>query len=717
MSGFRRWLYIAVRIFCGGMVAAALLLCMQVFFRFPFSYDREALLAAETPSFLTDSSGAYITNDQAQPEGLAQVPQKIRDVFVAAEDKRFYSHGGIDPLRIFGALLANLKSGERSQGGSTITQQLVKMRLLSPEKSYLRKALEAIFALQVEQDLDKEQILSLYLQSAYFGKGATGLAQAARAYFNKEAESLTLTEAASLAAALKAPSAYAPHISEEKNARRREYILSTMQELHWISDAQYDAAVSAPLVLQQSAAPSSNWYADAAFEEAAQKLHLSVAALKTSGYRIETYCDSVLQKKLDSLFTMDALFPPDADDGTPCQAAAVLLDTQRSRVLALAGGRRYESGQSFNRAVDMLRQPGSAIKPLAVYAPALQRRFCSASTLLLDEPTDFHGYAPRNFGEKYYGTVSLRTAAALSLNIPAVKLLDAMGPYAGLESLRRFGIEADPRDAGLSLAVGAMTYGVSPLSLCAGYAALGSGGQYREATLVRAIYDSKGKLLYMHDGEAQEACDAQSAYVTTNLLTSAASWGTAKKLRALSLPIAAKTGTVGMGGELSGNKDAWCAAYTPKFCFCCWMGFDLPDAMHCLPASVTGGSLPTELALHVFEALPNNDAEFAVPDGVVWVNTAGPFAEPDYELFIEGTQPRPTPTPLPTPTPFPVPTPFSSFWEGLWEEDPLVPAFPQPDTDADDVDEEAMEQDQSEDALLDPLLRRSPFAMPQQTER
>lgn len=709
MARFQRTLMILVRVLCALAVLASAGFCIMVFARFPLSYDKEALLATATPTTLTDAEGQLIPTGtlSVYSADLSDVPQTILDVFVAAEDQRFYEHAGVDLVRVAGALVANLKSGDRSQGASTITQQLIKNKLLSPEKSYLRKAVEALFALQVEQDLGKEEILLLYLESAYFGKGAYGLSQAAWAYFSKSAEELTLTEAAALAATLKAPSSYAPHISQERNRQRREYILNTMAEEGFISQAEADEAIAQPLELRPASILSkASWYADAALEEAASLLGVEYDQLKSGGYRIETNLNMEIQEQLNALFQEDALFPASASDGTACESAIVVLDTSSARVLALVGGREYAFERGFNRAVDMRRQPGSALKPIAVYAPALSRRFVTASTELLDEPTDFDGYRPRNYGDSYNGLVTLRTAAALSLNVPAVKLLDAMGPYAGYESLRRFGIEPDRSDTGLSLAVGSMTYGVSPLSLGAAYCALGNGGLYNTPSFVRAIYGHDGTLLYSHTSDASQAVDAPSAYVTTSLLQSAAAWGTAKKLSSLSIPIAAKTGTVGMEqGE--GNRDAWCAAYTPDYSICCWMGFDLPDEDHALPSSVTGGGLPTSLVQRLFENLPNSGRAFEQPEGVVWVNTAPFWEEAKYEVYLEGTQPepsgwplfdwdwpfvRPTPAPEeeePSPSALPTATPQAEDdapWEGdgtaepnpePTEETPL-PAFPFP---------------------------------------
>ncbi len=672
MAFLARFLSRLVRVFCALAALGALLLCVCVFFRFPVSYDYEALTKKTQPTVLLDGEGRIIPTGSlsAYSASLDDVPDEILNVFVAAEDQRFYGHGGVDLIRIAGAAVSNLHSGGRGQGGSTITQQLIKNKLLTPEKSYLRKALEALFALQVEQDLSKREILLLYLDSAYFGKGATGLSQAAWAYFGKKASELTLVEAVSLAACLKAPSTYAPHISEERNRERREYILSSMVEEGFLSEQAADAArEEAPQLRPASFLQKAGWYADAALREAAQLLDMERDELREAGYTVETWLDADIQASMDELYAEPSYFPADVD-GEPCQSAAVVMETDSSHVLALVGGREYGLEGGFERATQMRRQPGSAIKPLAVYAPALSRRFVTAASQILDAPASFSGYSPHNFGGSYRGRVSLRTALALSLNVPAVKLLDAMGARAGYDAARRFGLDPDESDANLSLGVGSMKQGVRPVDLCAAYAALGNGGVRTEPTLVRRILDAEGSVLLEREPEQTQATDAQTAYVVTNLLESAASWGTAKRLATLSIPVAAKTGTVGMEGS-SGNRDAWCAAYTPEFSVCCWMGFDRTDERHCLPASVTGGGLPTALTEAIFARLPNSGQDFAQPPGVVWANSASFWEEPHYELYIEGTEPHPNawsswglpaaptpePTPKPTPEPAPGPTP------------------------------------------------------------
>lgn len=660
MKRFFRWAGILFLVFLALAGAGAGTLAVLVMTDVYTSFDPEKLGTYSQTTWILDREGQIVSGlfgtENRIYVPIEEIPKTVQDAFIAAEDVRFYSHHGVDPIRILGAFVANLRSGGLSQGASTITQQLVKNTHLTAEKTWSRKFEEAILALKVERAYTKDQILEMYLNCVYFGNGAYGVGMAAYKYFDKPVQELTLTEAAALAATLKAPSNYAPHIEPENNARRRAQVLTTMAGEGFLSAEEADAAKAAPLVLNPGGEDlvQSSWYLDAVLEEAEARLGSTSEEILEMGLRIYTGLDSEVQAACDKVFADDALFPADSADGTPCQSALVLMDSRTGEVLAMVGGRAYEVRRGFNRALDGARQPGSVLKPLAVYAPALERRIATPATVLLDEPTDFGGYKPRNYGDTYYGLVTLRTAAARSLNVPAVRLLDQMGGYAGYESLLRFHIDPDETDTGLSLAVGSMREGVTPLRLCAAYASLSASGVYREPVLIRRIEDSAGQVLYEADGAAEPVLEEEVAYVLTNMLRSAATWGTAKALNALEVPIAAKTGTVGYEGAR--NRDAWAAAYTPSLAAVCWMGFDQTDADHALLGSVTGGRQPVALLYEVLSRLDLAGEEFPEPqEGVTWAALdgrtlqqagqpalAGPYTlEEDvvWEVFVSGTEP------------------------------------------------------------------------------
>ena len=411
-------------------------------------------------SRLYDNEGSLVTKLRGAENrtlvSLSEVPVAVRAAFIAAEDLRFYEHNGFDLVRIFGALVADLKSQSFSQGASTITQQLVKLTHLTNEKTIARKAEELYLAIQLEQAFDKDEILEMYLNTVYFGNSAYGIQAAAEYYFAKDVSELTAAEGAALAATIKAPSAYSLTDGPEANRTRRNYILTTMEENGMLPASEAAAARAQELAAARNT-PATNvygWYVDAALEEAEALLGITADQLLTGGYYIETALNQPLQAIADALFADDGNFPDNASDGTPVQGALAVADTKTGALLALVGGRDYTTARGFNRATQMRRQPGSAIKPLAVYAPAIQAGYTAAS-IVLDEQEDFGGgYTPRNSGNLYYGNVTLRRALALSLNVATVRLMSEIGISRSTAFLEKTGIPLTDTDGNLSLALG-----------------------------------------------------------------------------------------------------------------------------------------------------------------------------------------------------------------------------------------------------------------------
>ena len=386
---------------------------------------------------LYDGSGEQIASlhgaEDRTAVSLEEIPQHVRNAFLAVEDVRFYSHSGIDIKRIFGALLADLRSGSLEQGASTITQQLIKLSHLTSEKTLERKVQEAILALELEAQYSKDEILEMYLNYVYFGGGAYGIESAAWRYFGIHASELTVAQGALLAGIVKSPSNYAPHLDPEASVKRRDLVLSLMAENGFLTEEEAQEAMAEPLVLNEQADTGYDhgYYVDAALDEACELLGLDREGLYSGGYRVYTYLDTELQELCEALFEDPSLFPEDAADGEPVQAALTVIDPESFGVTALLGGRSYDVQRGFNRATDMRRQPGSTIKPVLVYAPAIDRFGYTAASVMLDEPTDFGGYQPQNYGNKYYGLVTLREAMLRSLNVPAVKLLSNIGVRTG----------------------------------------------------------------------------------------------------------------------------------------------------------------------------------------------------------------------------------------------------------------------------------------------
>ena len=294
-----------------------------------------------------------------------------------------------------------------------------------------------------------------------------------------------------------------------------------------------------------------------------------------------------------------------------------VLDVNDGAILATVGGRDYTTRRGLNRATQMKRQPGSALKPQAVYGPALDLGYTTAS-VLLDEKTSFGGYTPQNAGDRYYGRVTMRTALRNSLNTTAVRLLEEIGIDASIAYLNKLGIETQDSDRNLSLALGSMTYGVTPVQLAAAYVPYANGGTYYKPYCIRKITDADGKTIYTHETAGTRVISEQNAYLMTSMLQSVISSGTGTRMKAANMPLAGKTGTVSMKG---GNRDIWMAAYNPSIAVSVWMGFDQTDASHKIANGITGGKNTASVAAAFFkEAFANREKpKFTEPDGLVWL--------------------------------------------------------------------------------------------------
>lgn len=552
---------------------------------------------------------------------LSSIPQDVRNAFLAAEDLRFYNHSGFDIVRIFSAVISNLKSGSYSQGASTITQQLIKLTHLSPQKTIARKAEEVYLAIQLEFACSKDEILEMYLNHVYFGRGAYGIEAAAQAYFGISAAQLTASQGAALAAIIKAPSLYAPHLNPENNQNRREYILSVMQENDMLTETDYQAALATPLELIQPPEKENRygWYTDAVLDEAETLLAVNADTLLSAGYRIYTCFDARRQDIMDEQFANKNNFPADASDGEQVQGAMACVDVNSGKVLAVTGGREYQVQRGLNRATQLRRQPGSALKPLAVFAPAIESHGYMTASALDDTPRKFGNYSPRNSGNLYYGNVSVRTALKNSLNVATVGLLQDIGIQSSRDYLLKVGIPLDDRDANLSLALGSLTYGVSPVQLAAAYAPFANGGIFYAPYFIEKITDADGQVIYTHESQGQRVLSPQSAYLMTSLLQTVTSSGTGAKLSGAGTPVAGKTGTVNMTG--SGNRDIWMAAYNSEIATACWMGFDKPDNQHKMQSWVSGGDYTAALSTKFYKACYEGQKkpEFLKADGIVWL--------------------------------------------------------------------------------------------------
>ncbi len=530
--------------------------------------------------------------------------------FISAEDARFFEHEGVDVIRIAGAIVADIKAGSYVQGASTISQQLIKLSHLTSEKTISRKAEEAALAYEMERQYSKGDILEMYLNYVYFGGGYYGIEAAAEGYFGVHASDLTLDQSAMLAGILKSPSGYAPHINYAASINRRNNILRLMRDYGYITDDEKkQAAAKRPTILHDKNEEYSGYYTDAVTKSAAALMGITVDELIRGGYSIYSAMDSDIQHYCEEMFKNGELFP--AEDS---EAAIVVLEPSTGMVVAMVGGRSYTGGISFNRATDIRRQPGSVIKPVIAYAPAFEYLNYTAADMILDEETTFADYTPSNYGNKYYGWVTVREAVTKSLNVPAVKTLSEVGVERAKDFAKRCGIEFDDKDDSLALALGGFTYGVSPLQIAGAYSCFASGGIYNTPTLIKKITDRNGLTVYEYRQDSRRVMSEANAYILTSMLKSVVTEGTGHRLNTLDIPIAGKTGTVGLA---NGNRDAWMAGYTPEYTAVVWQGYD-SDRLGLLPSSATGGTYPALMLYELFNHIypDGRSGDFEKPESV-----------------------------------------------------------------------------------------------------
>lgn len=421
------------------------------------------------PTIFYDKDGNPFTElsnrkvDYVKLEDISQVMQKA---MVAVEDNRFYDHSGVDPRGILRAAVVDMKAGSMVQGGSTITQQLAKNLLYSAEKSITRKFKEAVTAVKLERVYEKTEILEMYLNSIYFGEGAWGIQNAAEMYFGKEASELTLPEAALLAGLPKAPSHYSPYDYPDQARERRDLVLRLMNEQGLMSADYYETANQSELTVMQQ---NESWnavnhpaYVDAVILEAMNQYNLDEESILGEGLHIYTNMDPKVQQAVEKVYSQPDSFP---ENQGGLQSGMILLDAKSGAVRGLAG-QIGSSGsyRSFNYAIQSHRQPGSSIKPVAVYAPALKEGF-QTGDLILDKETDFGEYTPLNYGDRFHGWVTVEEALIHSYNIPAVALLKEVGIGDAMDFVEKSGIPLAKEDRSFGLALGGTSRGASPLHL------------------------------------------------------------------------------------------------------------------------------------------------------------------------------------------------------------------------------------------------------------
>ena len=554
---------------------------------------------------------------------LDEMPKLLINAFVSAEDARFFQHQGVDAWSIIRAIVHNIKDGGRGQGASTITQQVARSLLLSPEKTYTRKIKEAILAYRIDKFLSKNDILHIYLNQIYLGEGAYGVTAAARTYFGKPVKDLTLAEMSILAGLPQAPSRYSPFKHFEKAKVRQAYVLNRMAEDGFITPTAARKAYASPLLwATQSGPPTAAEYFTQQVKNYVNDTYGS-DLLNKGGLKIHTTLDLNLQKDAANAIQQGIsqwkIRQPNG--GQPPQSALVCIEAGSGRVLALVGGAEFKASQ-FNRATQARRQPGSSFKPI-IYATALGKGF-TPNSIIEDSPIEFKSgngiWRPKNYNGKFAGPTTLRNALVHSNNIVTIKLLQAIGTTPTIKMAHDMGI-ASPLTPNLSLALGSSV--VSLMELTAAYSVFADSGQYRAPTLVEKIIDRNGKIIEQFTSKPVQALDPRVAYQITYLLKGVIEEGTGKKAKGIPFS-AGKTGTTDQ------NIDAWFIGYTPRLVTGVWMGY---DKLQPLGKKETGGqaAAPTWLTFMTgaSDYLAAND--FAVPEGITFIPIADENSSLEYK--------------------------------------------------------------------------------------
>ncbi|WP_449283922.1 transglycosylase domain-containing protein [Limnothrix redekei] len=588
----------------GSAAVAGALVGLAVSFR---NLPDVRILQTYTPSetsYIYDIKGRVLASlhDEANRVvvPLNQISPHLKRAVIAIEDSSFYQHPGINPGSIMRALVTNLERGRTSEGGSTLTMQLVKNLFLSPQRRISRKVAEAVLSLRLEQILKKDEILELYLNQVYWGHNNYGIETASRSYFGKAAADLNLAESAMLAGLIQAPEDYSPFLNFERAKQRQAIVLGRMLDLGWITPAEELAARNQPLNLGKSTSFQSSklpYVTEAVTQELKKRFRRE--DLFKGGMRIQTTVDFDFQTMAEA--TVSAAHARMRSRGLRAdQVALVAVDPRTHFVKAMVGGVDYRKSQ-FNRAIQAMRQPGSAFKPFVYYAAFATGRY-TPNSAVNDTPVSYNDggvmYRPKNYGGGFSGSVSIRRALEISLNIPVVRLGQEVGLNKVIETCRLLGFQS-PLEPVLSLPLGSED--VTPLEMAGAYATFANNGWHSDTTFIVQVTDSSGKVLLDNTPRPQLVLDPWATATLTDTLRGVITNGTAKTAN-IGRPAAGKTGTT------DSERDIWFVGYVPQLSVAVWAG---NDNYRPIGYGATGGSYVApiwrEFMLKALQGVPAED--------------------------------------------------------------------------------------------------------------
>lgn len=577
-------------------VGIAMAICGLVILNILISSSDVSKLDKPVPqaTIIYDQNGeiaSKISSSNIEGVRIDQIPDDLIHAVIATEDQRFYKHNGINYIAIIKAFFTNLNSGDIVAGGSTITQQLAKNVFLTQDRTYSRKFKEFILTKKIERTYSKDEILERYLNQIYFGEGAWGIQRASQIYFGKDVSALTLGESAMLAGLIKSPSNLSPIKNTGKSIERRDVVLSLMKKEGYISKADVDRAKAQSIVLARKKVDDYkgkySYYVDHIIDEAINKYHLTENEILSGGLKIYTELNPTVQKAVENAYQDDHLFPKSQPDQL-IQSGAVFINPSTGGISALVGGRGEHTFRGFNHATQLQRQPGSTMKPLAAYTPALEQGY-DTFDMLEDQPINIDGYQPQNYDRQYHGQVTMYDAVIHSYNVPPVWLLNKIGLNNGVNAVERFGIPLEEKDQSLGLALGGIQKGTSPLQMAQAFSTFPNNGEMIEAHSILKIEDANGEVLGKWHKKVTQVTNPEVAQKMTYMLKGVVKEGTGVKAQVNNWDIAGKTGTTELPFVSNGGaKDHWFVGYTTQLVGAVWLGYDKTDSKHYLSGSSSG---------------------------------------------------------------------------------------------------------------------------------
>lgn len=523
--------------------------------------------------------GMLNTHEKRIKADFNEIPQVMKDAVIATEDVRFYDHFGIDIRRIGGAAIANVTGGFGSEGGSTITQQVIKNTLLTSDKKLTRKIKEAYLAIKLEQRYSKDQIFEMYLNKIFYGEQAYGVATAAKTYFNKDIQDLELHEAALLAGLPKAPSSYNPTEHPDRAEKRRNIVLGQMEKYGFITKEEAEKAKAIKVVDYvnktevEGEKDSYDTFKAQVIKEAAKMAGFEdTSEVYTSGLEIYTTLDPNAQKAVQ-----EALYTDNIIKQKNIQGGLVVTDTKTGAVRAIGSGRKSTSSAFYATQMDS-RQPGSTIKPILDYGPAIEHLKWPTFKRVSDDKLVINGHEFHNYDDKHHGDMSIRKALYKSYNLPAIRTWQEVGADKAKDFATKLGIEIEDKHYSPAYAIGGFSKSPSPMELAAAYAAFGNKGVYNKPFTITKIKFPDGREI-KQETDPQPVMEDYTAYMVTDMLKDVITKGTARREVNLNFPVAGKTGTTNYsskeGAEFEGKtKDAWFAGYSSELSMAVWTGYN-----------------------------------------------------------------------------------------------------------------------------------------------